>query len=236
VQNQPSSRTRRSTQWCGAGPGPLSAAGPVRQAASGPVSAAHRCALRCARDDGNAHALRRVSDKPSSRTRRSTPSPPRHPGRAAACNDAAQIRDLSPLKGLCAKPHQIPCLQRIAARCAAHGMTGMRTRRSRIRQTVIPDALRHAMTQRRSGTSLRRRACAPSRTRSRVCSAPLPRCAAHGMTGLMRRAKPTVIPDAPQHAVVRRRSGTSLRRRACAPSRIRSRVCSAPLRAALRTG
>jgi hypothetical protein len=56
-------------------------------------------ALRCARDDGNDAACKTN----------------RHPGRAAARSGAAQIRDLSPPQGLCAKPHQIPCLQRTAA-------------------------------------------------------------------------------------------------------------------------
>jgi hypothetical protein len=86
----------------------------------------------------------------------------RHPGRAAACSAAAQVRDLS---------HQVPCLQRTASRCAAHGMTGM----------IIKGA-------RHPGRAAACSAAAQVRDLShqvpclqRTASG----CAAHGMTGLV---------------------------------------------------
>jgi hypothetical protein len=94
---------------------------------------------------------------------------PRHPGRAAARSAAAQVRDLS---------HEVPCLQRTASRCAAHGMTGM----------VIKG-------DRHPGRAAARSAAAQVRDLSpevpclqRTAS----RCAAHGMTGM-------IVPFHPRH-------------------------------------
>jgi hypothetical protein len=85
----------------------------------------------------------------------------RHPGRAAACNDAAQVRDRSP---------QVPCLQRTAARCAAHGMTGRVIKGDRHPGRA---AARSAAAQVRDLSHE-----VPCLQRSIAC------CAAHGMTGL----------------------------------------------------